>query len=193
MSFSLQSCGRLFCTTLVTLFVFAFDYLMPELSFGMPFNTDMFEVQPGVDAVARKKPEGSVGIGSLHRQTPDLSTDWVQKNPYAEDLASIERGTRRFQINCTPCHGSFKEGKHVVSAFMEKGMPSIDLSSDAVRYSDPGTNQQPKPDAHFFTYVFNGGVIMPRYGFKFSNSEIWDLVSYIRSVQVKAAEKQALK
>ena len=164
-----------------------------EHASAMPFNTDMFEVQPSADAVARKKAAGSISIGSLQRQKPDLTTDWVQKNPFTGNTASELRGAKGFRTNCSPCHGNFKEGVHEPAVIASKGMPSLDLSSEAVRFEDPGTNQKPKPDAHFFTYIFNGGVLMPAYGYKLSNDEIWDIVTYVRAAQAKAAELQLKK
>lgn len=166
---------------------------IPQTAFAMPFNTDMFEVQPSADAVARKKAAGTVSIGSLQRQKPELTTDWVQKNPLTGNVASELRGEKGFRTNCSPCHGNFNDGVHVPAAIASKGMPSIDLSSEAVRFEDPGTNLKPKPDAHFFTYIFNGGVLMPAYGYKLSNEEIWDIVTYVRAAQAKAAELQLKK
>jgi mono/diheme cytochrome c family protein len=156
---------------------------------AMPFNTDMFEVQPSTDAVARKKVPESVAVGSLQRIKPDLKTDWVQKNPYTDNSDSVLRGQRGFQKNCAVCHGNFVDAVHVPSDLMLKGIPSIDLSSEAVRYWEPATKQNPKQDSHFFTYIFNGGVLMPAYGYKLSNSEVWDIVSYVRDAQTKASQK----
>lgn len=208
LNFSLRACGHLFssaraskllgseimrrtflvCTAL-SVALTPTVVLAPSVASAMPFNTDMFEVQPSADSVARKKPEGSVAIGSLQRQKPELTTDWVQKNPHADNAHSAEKGKRKFEVNCSPCHGVFKDnGVHEVSAILTKGMPSIDLSSESVRFNDPGTNNAPKGDAHFFTYIFNGGVLMPAYGYKLSNEEIWDIVSYIRFAQAKAAQ-----
>lgn len=168
------------------------SFIVCSSAMAMPFNTDMFEVQPSTDAVARKKPAGSVSIGSLERIKPDLNTAWVQKNPFTGSMESVDKGLRGFQKNCSVCHGAYDgNNAHIPSDLMLKGIPSIDLSSEAVRFNDPGTNQKPKNDAHFFTYVFNGGVLMPAYGYKLSNAEIWDIVSYIREIQLKASNKKA--
>lgn len=173
-------------------FIASLGFASPEC-FALPFNTDMLEVQPGPDKVSRKKPAGSIAIGSLQRQKPELTSEWVQKNPFEGDVAAVERGHEKFRANCSPCHGTFESGKHVPSPLMLKGMPSIDVSSEAVRFSDPGKNQSPKPDAHLFTYIYNGGALMPAYGYKLSNDDIWDLISYVRQVQREASNPSEKK
>ncbi|MCB0331689.1 MAG: cytochrome c, partial [Bdellovibrionales bacterium] len=41
-----------------------------------------------------------------------------------------------------------------------------------------------KSDGHIFSYIHFGGVaIMPRYGYKLSPREHWDIVNYIRWMQ----------
>lgn len=157
----------------VSLFGLQLSAVQPN-AMALPFNTDMLEVQPGTDAVSRPKPPGSISLGSLQRQKPELTTSWVQKNPVDGNPRAIARGESLFRTNCSPCHGEFKEGKQVPSALLMKGIPSIDLTADPI----PG-----KPDAHFFTYVFNGGPLMPRYGYKLSNDEIWEVISYVRQAQ----------
>ena len=154
---------------------------MPALA--LPFNQDMVNHQKITGSIMRPRPQNAIPVGSLDRQIKNLEqiSDW--KNPYQDNQDSVNKGMRHFAVNCVPCHGGFKEGKHVPSTLQEKGMPSINLADEAVVYNDPGTRKNPKIDGHFFNYIYNGGILMPPYGYKLSNEEIWHLVSYIRSVQ----------
>lgn len=158
--------------------------LLTQLStaFALPFNQDMAYDQnlpPGT--LMRQLPEGSVPVGSLSRYVPSRDAALKMVNPFAGNPASIANGERLYNINCSACHGMYRDGKHVPSTTAQLGVPALDLSQGYLRNS---------PDGHFFSFIHFGGVaIMPPYGYKLSITEHWDIVSYIRKVQADMAAK----
>jgi len=162
------------------------------IGLALPFNQDMVGHQKKTGDIMRPRPKNAIPIGSLDRQIKNVEQikDW--KNPYNGKADSITKGQRYFVVNCSPCHGAFKEGQHVPAVIQAKGMPSINIADESVVYADPGVRKNRKLDSHFFNYIYNGGVLMPPYGYKLSNEEIWHIVSYIRSVQSITAQAKTI-
>jgi len=150
-----------------------------NVALALPFNQDMVGNQLITGTVMRPKSPHSVPVDSLERQIPDrqvIGQTW--ENPFKGNAESAARGERLFKVNCTVCHGAIKDGQHVVSDIAAKGMPSLNLLLTQPKY-DPN-----KTDGYVWSYIFKGmDAIMPRYGWKLSNNEIWDLVSYVRKLQ----------
>ncbi len=156
---------------------------------ALPFNDDMVGGQLISGTVMRPKPPGAVPIGSLSRRIPSYQEALALENPMKKDRASAVRGERLFAVNCSPCHGAYAGGKYHESAIASKGMPSVNLTDEGLLYFDGGAKQKPKPDGHIFGYIYFGGLaLMPAYGWKLSNAEIWDIVSYVRHIQSLASK-----
>lgn len=149
--------------------------------YALPFNQDMVGEQLITGKVMRQKPEGAVPVSGLSRQLPpraEIIREW--QNPLKDDPQAAERGKRLFEMQCTVCHGVIKGGQHVPSDLMLKGMPSINLL-----LSQPKFDPQ-KTDGFLWAYIYWGmDAIMPRYGYKLSDQEMWELVSYIRALQAE--------
>jgi mono/diheme cytochrome c family protein len=141
---------------------------------ALPFNDDMVMIQPANGRIMRELPPHSVPLGSLESQIAGPEAARQMTNPVQASENSIASGRRLFSINCTPCHGSYKDGEYIVSSLAAVGMPPINLAEK--RLVD-------QPDGHFFSYIHFGGAIMPPYGWKFSIKEHWDIVNYIRQIQ----------
>ena len=155
-----------------------------ETAVALPFNDDMVGGQYISGSMMRPRPAGGVPIGSLSRKMPSYEVALTYSNPLKGDKASAVRGERLFAINCSPCHGNYPDGKYHESAIALKGMPSVNLTDEGLLYFDGAAKQKPKPDGHIFGYVYFGGLaLMPAYGWKLSNSEIWDIVNYVRKIQ----------
>jgi len=149
--------------------------LMPTFAVALPFNDDMVEGQLKPGQVMRSQASGSVAIGSLARTTSSREAARALSNPIKPDKSSKENGARLYTINCAPCHGTWKNGKHEMG--ISPLLPGPDLSMDAIAQ---------KPDGHFYDFIHFGGMaIMPAYGFKLSVKEHWDIVNYLREVQRK--------
>jgi len=99
-------------------------------------------------------------------------------NPYAGDPKMAKLGEFQFRINCAFCHGLGARG----------GGRGPDLRRAQKRHGNS--------DADLFNTINNGvpGTAMPPngttgQGVGMTNEEIWQVITYVRSVQVKAPAK----
>jgi putative heme-binding domain-containing protein len=97
-------------------------------------------------------------------------------NPYAGDAKAAKAGEYEFRINCALCHGLGAHG----------GGRGPDLTRAQKKHAHS--------DAELFQVISNGipGTVMPANGTNgqgvgMTDEEIWQIITYIRSVEVKAA------
>jgi cytochrome c oxidase cbb3-type subunit III len=102
------------------------------------------------------------------------------KNPFAGDANAAKLGESQFRANCAFCHGLGARG----------GGRGPDLSRAQKRHGNS--------DADLFRTINQGvpGTAMPpngatQQGVGMTEEEIWQVISYIRSVQVKAPAQPA--
>ena len=100
------------------------------------------------------------------------------QNPYASDPKMAKLGEFQFRINCAFCHGLGAHG----------GGRGPDLTRARKRHGSS--------DADLFRTISNGipGTAMPSngttgQGVGMTDEEIWQVITYLRSVEVKAAAK----
>lgn len=150
--------------------------LFSAQAFALPFNDDMVHDQPKTGDVMRKLPEGSI---PTHAKLPLLSNMQdaeALSNPKRGDKNSWKNGKRLFAINCTPCHGEYdKTGRHTKSRVAEFWPVPPPVLSDP-QYKD-------RSEGNLFATIHFGRGIMPRYGWKLSEEEHWDIVNYVRRLQ----------
>ena len=103
-----------------------------------------------------------------------------EKNPYAGDAKVAKLGEYQFRLNCAFCHGLGARG----------GGRGPDLTRAHKHHGDS--------DAEMFHNIHDGiaGTAMPAatnggIGVGMSDEEIWQVVTYLRSVQLKAPAKPA--
>ena len=103
-----------------------------------------------------------------------------QKNPYAGDAKIAKLGEYQFRLNCAFCHGLGARG----------GGRGPDLTRAQKRHGNS--------DAEMFHNIHDGipGTAMPAatnggIGVGMSDEEIWQVVTYLRSVQVQAPAQPA--
>ena len=150
---------------------------------ALPFNDDMVGGQDITGTIMRPKAPNTVPLGMRERQVPQGLEPLPVSNPLPSNPDVLARGKRLFTVNCTPCHGTFGPGGvHQFSQLMLKGIPSINLADSTVAA---------KPDGHFFGYVHRGGVLMPPYGWKLWDTEMWQIITYVRAVQAEAKSATA--
>lgn len=102
------------------------------------------------------------------------------KNPYAGDADAAKRGEFHFRINCAFCHGLGARG----------GGRGPDLTRARKRHGSS--------DAEMFQTINQGvpGTAMPPngttgQGVGMTEVEVWDVITYLRSVQVKSPSQPA--
>lgn len=96
-----------------------------------------------------------------------------QQNPVAQDRRALEAGRLAYTGSCAVCHGVSGDGK---GAFGE-GLypPATNLQ---------GRDTQEKSDAKLFWIIKNGLSFlgMPAFGGNYTDEQIWELVTYTRSL-----------
>jgi len=118
------------------------------------------------------------GVFLLTAATATCAAD--DHNPYAADPKAGKAGEYEFRINCALCHGLGAHG----------GGRGPDLTRAQKKHAHS--------DAELFQVISNGipGTVMPANGTNgqgvgMTNEEIWQIITYIRSVEVKAPAKPA--
>jgi mono/diheme cytochrome c family protein len=141
-------------------------------------------VQPYSRAdVPRYTVAGTVPVGG---GMADWEAEWaagnrttanLQVNPLSGQPASAA-GDTLYHTFCAPCHGNVGEGFGIVGI----KMGALPLTSDRVRAFT---------DGYLYSYVRYGGPVMPRYGDKIRGISRWEVVNYVRQLQVAAANPPA--
>jgi cytochrome c oxidase cbb3-type subunit III len=100
------------------------------------------------------------------------------RNPFANDPKAAKAGEYEFRINCALCHGLGAHG----------GGRGPDLTRAQKKHTHN--------DAEMFQVISNGipGTVMPANGTNgqgvgMTDEEIWQIITYIRSVEMKAPAK----
>lgn len=139
---------------------------------ALPWDTDLFKQESfRSNEMARAPVEGTVPVGFEHF---DMSLDQAESelsNPEEFSTASVWRGRHLWNANCRTCHGIDAAGTSGPVG-PQVGAPKL---TDEI-YKN-------RKDGRIFAIIYNGGVNMPRYGYKFSRPEIWDIVNYLRFLQ----------
>ena len=102
---------------------------------------------------------------------------WL-KNPVKSSPQSIEAGQAAYQKNCVPCHGASAKGDGPVAANMT--VKPSDLTAAKLAHGSS--------DGEIFTNIKEGigpDMKMKSFKAKLSDTEIWNVVNYIRSLQAK--------
>src|SRR5882672_7510907 len=117
-------------------------------------------------------------ITVLGRLTVAFAAD--ERNPYANDPKAAKSGEYEFRINCALCHGLGAHG----------GGRGPDLTRVRKKHAHS--------DAELFQVINSGipGTVMPANGTNgqgvgMTEEEIWQIVAYIRSLELKASDKSS--
>ena len=95
----------------------------------------------------------------------------ARKNPIAAGAGSVEKGKELFATVCAMCHGPRGDGE---SAFKERSPAPLPNFTDAQW-------QKQRTDGELFWKISEGRGVMLRFAEKYSETERWHLVNYIRS------------
>src|SRR2546430_10694680 len=121
-----------------------------------------------------------LALGMLACLMMGVAANGQAKNPYAGDAKVAKLGEFEFRANCAFCHGLGARG----------GGRGPDLTRTPKKHGDS--------DGDIFTTINEGvpGTAMPpngatQQGVGMTEEEIWQVISYLRSVQVKAPAQPA--
>jgi Cytochrome C oxidase, cbb3-type, subunit III len=127
---------------------------------------------------ARPLIEGTVARGQLHQDTY-FHTGKIGPNPgdfmpFSVTMQVLERGRERFNIFCAPCHSRLGDGNGFVpSRGFSRKPPSFHIA-----------RLEKAPLGYFFDVITNGFGIMPDYGSQIPPEDRWDIVAYVRALQL---------
>jgi mono/diheme cytochrome c family protein len=126
---------------------------------------------------ARPLVEGTIARGTLQTDAPFFTGKngalFVTELPFPVTQAVLDRGQERFNIYCTPCHGSVGAGDGMV---VQRGYPTPpSFHIDRLRKIEAG---------YFFDVMTNGFGRMPDYRAQVTPRDRWNIVAYIRALQL---------
>jgi mono/diheme cytochrome c family protein len=93
----------------------------------------------------------------------------------------LDRGQARFNIYCTPCHDATGSGNGMV---VQRGFQRrpVSFHDDRLRKIEAG---------FFFDVMTNGFGVMPDYRAQISPRDRWNIVAYIRALQLSRNASKA--
>ena len=112
----------------------------------------------------------------------------VDEIPFPVDRAVLNRGRERYQIYCSPCHGSTGDGRGMI---VQRGFsppppfygprPKTNGGSPAVTiYED----LRDAPVGHFYEVITHGHGAMYSYASRVAPRDRWAIAAYIRALQL---------
>jgi hypothetical protein len=134
---------------------------------------------------ARPPVEGTVARGQLHEDayfyTGKVGGNPGDTMPFPVNREVLERGRERFNIFCAPCHSGLGDGNGVIPS---RGFSRQPPSFHIVRL-------QKAPLGYFFDVMTEGFGIMPDYASQIPPQDRWDIVAYIRALQLSQSGTSA--
>ncbi len=127
---------------------------------------------------ARPLIEGTVARGQLDADTyfytGKIGNTPGDVMPFRVTKEVLDRGRERYNIFCAPCHSRLGDGNGFV--------PSRGFSRKPPSYHIP--RLQKAPLGYFFDVITNGFGIMPDYASQIPPQDRWDIVAYVRALQL---------
>jgi hypothetical protein len=107
-----------------------------------------------------------------------IAQDWAvpedkrgKLSPFMFDDVTRKAGERLYTINCISCHGTPGKGN-----FLNLVPPPGDPATDKIQHNS---------DGEIFYKVTNGRGLMPSFKNTLSSNDIWNLISFLRSFNIK--------
>jgi mono/diheme cytochrome c family protein len=127
---------------------------------------------------ARPPVEGTVARGQLHEDsyfyTGKIGNNPGDVMPFPVSKEVLERGRERFNIFCAPCHSRLGDGNGFVpSRGFARKPPSFHIA-----------RLQKAPLGYFYDVITEGFGIMPDYASQIPPQDRWDVVAYVRALQI---------
>jgi len=127
---------------------------------------------------ARQPVDGTIARGQLHEDayfyTGKIGNNPGDVMPFPVTKEVLARGRERFNIFCAPCHSRLGDGNGFVpSRGFSRKPPSFHIQ-----------RLQKAPLGYFFDVMTEGFGIMPDYASQISPQDRWDIVAYVRALQL---------
>jgi mono/diheme cytochrome c family protein len=122
--------------------------------------------------------EGTVARGDLRADayfyTGKIGNNPGDVMPFPVTKEVLEHGRERYNIFCAPCHSRLGDGNGFVpSRGFARKPPSYHIA-----------RLQKAPLGYFFDVITNGFGIMPDYASQIPPQDRWDIVAYVRALQL---------
>jgi mono/diheme cytochrome c family protein len=122
--------------------------------------------------------EGTVARGQLHEDayfyTGKVGNNPGDVMPFPVTAEVLTRGRERYNIFCAPCHSRIGDGNGFVPS---RGFSRIPPSFHIERL-------QKAPVGYFYDVITEGFGIMPDYASQIPPQDRWDIVAYVRALQL---------
>ncbi len=122
--------------------------------------------------------EGTVARGELHEDTyfytGKLGNNPGDYMPFPVTKEVLERGRERYNVYCAPCHSRIGDGNGFI--------PSRGFARKPPTFHKP--RWQKAPLGEFYDVITNGSGIMPDYASQIPPRDRWNIVAYIRALQL---------
>jgi Cytochrome C oxidase, cbb3-type, subunit III len=127
---------------------------------------------------ARPPVEGTVARGQLHEDSyfysGKIGNNPGDAMPFPVTRDVLARGRERYNIYCAPCHSRVGDGNGFI--------PARGFTRKPPSFHEPRLHQAPL--GYFFDVMTNGFGIMPDYASQIPARDRWDIVAYIRALQL---------
>ncbi|MDX1617457.1 MAG: c-type cytochrome [Balneolaceae bacterium] len=127
----------------------------------------------------RQPVEGTIARGYL-RQDPQYyqginpDSSFVSEIPADVDRSFIYRGKDRYEIYCTPCHGTLGDGQGIIMTGGYGFVPAPSFHIDRLRNVENG---------YLYSVITNGIRNMRPYSHQIGVEDRWAIVAYVRALQ----------
>ncbi len=127
---------------------------------------------------ARPLVEGTIARGQLHEDayfyTGKIGNNPGDVMPFPVTKEVLAHGRERFNIFCAPCHSRLGDGNGFVpSRGFARKPPSFHIA-----------RLQKAPVGYFYDVITEGFGIMPDYASQIPPRDRWDIVAYVRALQL---------
>jgi mono/diheme cytochrome c family protein len=141
------------------------------IGYDMPLPNDE---GVAVDAAGEMAMHPHLGFseGTDYYNTGKMGMNWGTGIPLEVTPALMQRGQKRFNINCAVCHGPLAAGDGIVKQY---GLATVvPLQDDRIRNM---------ADGEIFNTITHGKNTMMAYGPRITVQDRWAIISYLRALQ----------
>ena len=148
-----------------------------RLNSASDFWSDRRAARPAIPGTVARKMNKKADPGYW---TGIVNGEPVETFPMPVTREVLDRGRDRFNIYCSPCHGTTGYGDGIIVSRGLKNPPSY--HTEALRDQPPG---------HFFDVMTNGLGSMASYAARIPVADRWAIAAYIRALQASQNVKVA--
>lgn len=160
--------------------------LMSTGAWAFPWDTDMGDgvFYKAYEWTMRALPEGSVSRNMMRTNAaPRSAAADALVNPMAGDAAAVAKGEKLFATYCQTCHGvKGAGGSPVADNKPAEGKRRFRMPVPML--SGANTITALRSDGAIYATIRNGSLakLMPAYSWALSEQDMWDIVTYMRTL-----------